>query len=67
MKHIILFFTIIFPSIAQSSDGALAFEQIDTKSEQVFDLFKKLTKTKPKYRPLALLCGDVFHTKCINS
>ena len=27
---------------------------------------EKLAKKKPQYRPIALLCGDVFHTKCIN-
>ncbi len=27
---------------------------------------KKLNKQNPCYRPLALLCGDVFHEKCIN-
>ena len=43
-----------------------------TQSHTQNDLLKcsicleKLTKKNPKYRPLALLCGDVFHTKCIN-
>ena len=40
----------------------------DTKSEllKCAICLEKLNKKKTQYRPIALLCGDVFHTKCIN-